>query len=509
MKINKNSFRNFAKAGVLCLLILLLTAGSRRAAESFMDAVTDTARKEIVSALTDRTGDLPNGGPVRLAIGSFDDETGTFSEDAATMRQLLFGNLSLDRRFDPTGLNEFDIEYAKVAGTRPPDKLTQAELKDLGSRTWSSYLFFARIRDDAGHPFVQGYLLSLRRGVLVSTPRIPISNEIPKTERKPVIEESPDESTQKPAHETIETKPLSQENPLSPATGRIEYPAGEFQPGAVLDIAAAGSPLSLFVLTAKSLDVYSLNRDGVKQVWVGNFKKTYPTRGLSGRLMSGMESGSPVVVVSMNVFSKSFRYVWDGKQFRKDTSKLDGVVAEWQPSMHLALLSEYVPNGVLFAAKGSYMLDSSGVAQKKLQPAIADDYNAACVMRGPDGKTNPIRLVTVDASGRLHMVEPDGEKSHTEAIYGGDVNCWTSPSGIPYVVTTTAGGKNDSIVLLAYSRGKFEERWRSKPIEGSIYHHTLADINRDGTPEIIGVLELKNGTRRLFVAAPEYAGGSK
>lgn len=492
------------------------------AAQSYMDILTDSIKTEISAYFTDRSGELPGGAPLKIAIAGFDDPSGRYSADAGIIRQLLFGKLETDSRYQPVPLADWDAAY-KAVTSGAPDSLSMEQLKSLAAKSGAAYLFFGRVRQDQASPQMQGYLYSLRKGVLIYTPQFPLSQTLSpsapippeETEPAPIKQEKETENPSAPAPEPQKPAAVNApaQKPFALPAGRLEPLKGDIPVYPIVDldgISADGkSTPTVFLMTTRSLEVYSL-RDGVlKQAWVGNYKNAYPRRGLAGRIL--VEPGSALlpVVISMNVFDHSFLYAWDGTHFKK-VKNLDVTVVDQSTEKKMRLVSNYGSGIISFSGKETALIDAAGSASRTVPFRVPFDYYSACVMHWGGNATENTRAVFADTDGRLHVIESSGiEKAVTEPAYGGEVNCWTSPSGAQYVLTTTAAWKNDALVLLAYDRNALQEKWRSRQVAGGIFHQKFVDMDRNGLPEAIGIIEAKDAPTRLFVAVPEFPQGSK
>ena len=503
----------------LFALVLCLLAGPRLlAAESYLDALAN----EVVADLNDTFKnkiDVADDEQIAAAFYRFKDLTGKYTSDPGKLRQLLFGRLSLNKKYKLAGLDYTDGVYDSLYPYRALEELSQDQLKQLGKTANADYVFTGEFAIQDGVPVFQCYIYNVRKGVLLFTPVFPVKK--PKAEtppkEKPADKPAEKEKTKtsgdnqdKPADkpEKKETSPFDnlKLEKIIYLTGAVpQTPIVDFEP---MNIDNDPLPEIAF-LTTDTMSIVKFKGAGVVDLWHKDYSKSFPRRGLAGTLFFRKSGQDLLLYVSLNAFTKTIVYLWDGKDLQKKQN-LDQFVVDLMPANGARMVSSYGKGRISFSG-GQTSLVTGADTSNKTAFVMADDYYAGCILEWAGGNPAQSTLAAVNENGIIKVFHGEGKpQGVSQDGYGGALDCWRSAkSGILYILTTTTSNTQDRLVLFKADKKEksfiLTKVWASQPLDGAITKIKFHDLNADSKPEIIGLLEKAGALTRLFSVAPVFA----
>lgn len=454
------------------------------AAESPQDIMAGVVVDEIASFLDGRV-DVHETGEFGIAIHTIGDETGALGTEAVLLKGLLYGKLLVSSRFSCVGGEEAERAAEEILGEGPVETAPRDALKELGGRLGARHLVSGRFFRSDENTYFQMYLFDLWEGILLYTPIF----DVPELEA-----------------ERIEVPEPEKPDPEFVPEGGLRFFEGEGPESPVLDFGLfrddTGALAAAF-LTTTSFEVYRVMPDHrLKMIWEGEYKKVFPRRGTAASLHLSSQSGRQAAVVSMNPFTKSFRYTWDDDRFEK-AGNIDGFIVDMTEGVEL--VSKYGKGVVSFDGVGTTLrvTGATGEAEKKALP-LPVDYFDGCILEWESASFDLARVAVVDETGVIRVYGMGGvEMMKTGERYGGGLDCGAR-GGERYLAASTTSAEQDAILLLSREEDGLREVWRSRTVRGAIYSQKFFDINDDGRDEIAGVLEEEGGRQRLFAVAPVY-----
>lgn len=289
--------------------------------------------------------------------------------------------------------------------------------------------------------------------------------------------------------------------------GDVQYIPGElpFSPIAALsvfDVDSEKSPGLIFI-TTESMEAYHFTKDDrVKNIWSAEYAVKYPRRGFSTTAVQGVHRGKSLLFVAINKFKKSFAYSWDGKQFVM-AGKVNGSVVDEVRGFPVSVISTYGSGIVSFDGGATRFVDTTGAEPLHSPYPVHGDYYAACVLSWNSVSPNLAVIAVVTQSGEIQIISEGQVKFHSELIYGGLLKCVSEGNGKDVIYTTSASSDEDYTAALVYDESGLKEVWRSDSLGGSIVAMDVADLDRDGDMEVIGVLRTREGRKMLFRVRPD------
>jgi len=513
------TFRTFAFAAAF----LFALAAAASAAQSYIDLLTDDITAEANDIFDNRLA-VPSADKIKIGLYRFKDFTDKYQSDATTIRKLLFGKLSMSNRLRPISLDTFDGVYDSLYPYRTIDELTQEQLIQLGKHADVDYIFSAKITFQDNRPVLEMCVFNARKGILLFTPVFPFDRtaapsvspaQTKPAETKPAEPKPADTKPKTDANANKETPDKETSAPLETTPDKPVFFTGAIPKYSVVDFLPVNidndpKPEVVF-LTTSSMDVIKLNGTKASSFWGSEYKKSFPRRGLAGTIFARQSGGKTTMFVSMNVFSGSIVYQWEGgNPVRK--RNLDSFIADIDPVSGGALTSQYVKGKITFSGANTAIIDSLGDNGKKYPVKPPSDYLAGCIVEYQKAAPDLSTIAVVDESGRIKVIRGGAAKPlvETEPRAGGALDCWRGPvTGNTYMLSSTLNSSKDAVLILALKKkGKdyvIDKQWSSTLFDGAITKVRFYDMNGDGRPEVLGTLEKPAGSApKFFYVVPRF-----
>lgn len=496
---------------LISALLLASCAPPRPAvgAQSYLDATAEAVAAEVTELFTAKL-EAPAGGKSSVALYQFKDLTGKFQPDAQLLRKLLFGKLTIGKRFKPAGMTSFDAAFAEAFPSKTLDDLEQEQLTRLWQKTGATYVLSAKIAMQDGRPALQVFVYDAEKGILLFTPVFPFDAKPSAAPPAQVEKPKPDGTQKTPAVEKVSKPAVYDMTPgkFNFFTGALpKSPAIDFLP---VNLDADPKPEVIF-LTTDSMDIVKLSDNKASEYWKNQYKKSFPLRGLTGAIFSKAAGGKPALFVSMNVFSGSIVYLWENDNPVKKLN-LDHFVAYLDPRSGAALMADYGKGRLSYNGGASFLAESpASESGGKFGYKLPDDYYSGCVAEWSNTGPELTMVATVDEGGSLKVYRGGKAIADSGPRAGSTLDCWKSGAtgNIYFVTSTNAGGKDAALLFVLRKKGAgytLDKAWSSAQFEGALTRARFFDLDGDGRPEIMGMIAKSPGAApKLFYVSPTYA----